>query len=193
MKSAFSLVEMLVVVAIIAILGAIVLPGFTSVAAGSNLTRAERAVADQMALARQEAAGRHREVQVRFLWRSDSPEGYRGIQLWVPTPRDVTRYVPYSRTVWLPDGTLLSSSTALSPLLAAATIPETTTNLPGLGSTKFTGFRFRPGGATDLPFHSSSNFVTVVRESDASATAPPANFAVIQLDPVNGRVRTFRP
>ncbi len=59
--------------------------------------------------------------------------------------------------------------------------------------TRYCGFRFRPGGGTDLGFDTTSNFVTVVRDRDASKTDVPDNYAVIQVDQVNGRVRTYRP
>jgi uncharacterized protein (TIGR02596 family) len=192
MKSrGFTLVELLVVVAIIAVLSVLALPAVTSVANGTALTRAGQVVADQMAVARQEATGKNRDVQVRFVWKDGSPGGWRGVQLWAPSVNDVTDYRPVGRISWLPDGTLISA--AMSPLIANPTIPETNGIFPGRGDTKYCGFRFRSGGGTDLNFNSTSNFVTVVRDFDAAAATVPANYSVIQVDPVNGRIRTYRP
>lgn len=190
---AFTLVELLVVVAIVAVLSVLALPAVTSVTNGTALTRAEHLVADQLAQARQEATGKNREVQVRFVWKDGAPAGYRGVQLWAPSAKDVTDYRPVSRIAWLPDGTLISSVAQMSPLVGSPTIPETNAEFPGRGSTRYCGFRFRSGGGTDLSFNSSSNFVTVVQDKDAAVTTAPKNYAVIQVDPVNGRIRTYRP
>jgi uncharacterized protein (TIGR02596 family) len=190
---AFTLVELLVVVALIAVLSVLVFPAVTSVAKGTALTRASQVVADQFALARQEATGKNRDVQVRFVWKDGQPEGWRGIQLWAASLNDVTDYRPVARIAWLPDGTLISDVPTMSPLIEGPTIPETNAVFPGRGPTKYCGFRFRAGGGTDLNFNTSSNFVTVVHDHDASVTSAPANYAVVQVDPVNGRVRTYRP
>lgn len=190
---AFSLVELLVVVAIIAALSVLALPAITSVAKGTSLTRAEQLVADQFALARQEATGKNREVQVRLIWKDGNPAGYRGVQLWAPSVSDVTDYRSISRIAWLPEGILISAVPQMSPLIGSPTIPETNAVFPGRGLTKYCGFRFRAGGGTDLNFNSTSNFVTIVQDKDASVSTAPANYAVVQVDPVNGRTRTYRP
>ncbi len=192
-KRAFTLVELLIVAALIALLTVVALPAITSAAGGSKLTRAGQMVADQFALARQEATGKNREVQVRFVWLDEAPAGYKGVQLWAPLAKDVTDYRPIDRIAWLPEGTMISSEVKWSPLIASPMIPPTTGVFPGRGSLKYCGFRFRPGGSTDLSFDSSANFVTVVQIKDASSTTVPANYMTVQVDPVNGRTRTYRP
>lgn len=194
MKSrAFSLVELLVVVALMAVLAVLAVPTMTNIANGTALTRASQTVADQFALARQEATGKNREVQVRFVWKDGPPAGWRGLQLWAASTEDVTDYRPVSRIAWLPEGTIISDTASLSPLIKSPSIPETNGVFPGRGTTKYCGFRFRAGGGTDLNFNTSSNFVTVVQNHDAAVSTAPANYAVVQVDPVNGRIRTYRP
>jgi uncharacterized protein (TIGR02596 family) len=190
---AFSLIELLVVIFLIALLTTLAVPTITSVAGGTSVTRAGQLVADQFALARQDATGKNREVQVRFVWKDEVPAGYKGVQLWAPSAQDVMDYRPISRIAWMPEGTMISSDAALSPLINHPTIPETNEVFPGRGPTKYCGFRFRSSGSTDLNFNSSSNFVTVLQNKDAPASGVPANYAVVQVDPVNGRVRTYRP
>ncbi|CAN5496575.1 hypothetical protein BH09VER1_BH09VER1_42920 [soil metagenome] len=189
----FTLLELLVVMAIIALLTVLTLPAISNISKGTSMTRAGQVVADQFVLARQEATGKNRDIQVRFVWKDDAPSGYKGIQLWAASAYDVTDYRPITRITWIPDGMLMSSQPVLSPLLASPTIVETNGVFPGRGNTKYCGFRFRSGGGTDLNFNSASNFITIVNEKDAAAGTAPANYAVIQVDPVNGRSHTYRP
>jgi hypothetical protein len=57
--------------------------------------------------------------------------------------------------------------------------------------------RFQPSGGTPLKAAttgSDSWFVSLVSENDHPlANKPAANFVTIQIDPVNGRVKVFRP
>ena len=63
---AFSLVELLVVIAVIAIVAGYAVPAVTTMLKGSQLTQGSQMVVDQIALARQTALSRNRSVEVRF-------------------------------------------------------------------------------------------------------------------------------
>ena len=63
---AFSLVELLVVVAVIAIVAGFAVPAVTTMLKGSQLTQGSQMVVDQISLARQTALSRNRSVEVRF-------------------------------------------------------------------------------------------------------------------------------
>jgi len=192
-RRGFTLLEIMAVMAVIAIVIAMSVPTLKKAALGTALTRAGQLLSDQFQLARQEATGRNRDVQVRLIWIDSQTPGYRAVQLWASSLTNASTYEPISKMVMLPPETLISSNAQLSPLLANATIPETTGNIPGRGETKYCGYRFRAGGQTDLPFNATNTFVTVIQNQDVLAAATPKNFFVVQVDPVNGRTRTFRP
>lgn len=194
MAGGFSLVELLVVVAVIGVLAVVTIPAFQSIAFGSSLARGGQMVADQFALARQMAVSRNGQVQVRVIWLTNKPPGYQAIQLWGQgsTPKD---FIPISQLVVLPEGISIAESPALSPLInddALVSLDDKAV-FGGRGELEYMGFRFKAGGRTDLPYNALNAFVTVVATRDAQKTSLPDNYCIVQVDPVSGRVNTYRP
>jgi len=191
---AFSLVELLVVIAIMALLATLTVPAFQSITLGSSLARGGQIVADQLALARQMAVSRNSQVQVRLIWLKNNPPGYQAIQLWGQgaTPAE---HVPLSQLVPLPEGISLAATASLSPLLNDSSLVTISGRAAfgGRGLLDYRGFRFKAGGRTDLPYNASNAFLTVVATRDADKTSLPENYSLVQVDPVSGRVKTFRP
>ena len=183
---AFSLVEMLVVMGIMVLLAAVAIPAFTGSMKATALTRGGQLVADQFSLARQEAVSRGCDTQVRLLWLSADAKGCGGLQLWSPDPANLSVLRPSGLVTLLPTGIVISENGALSPLVTKAPFPRTT------GSTTYCAFRFRPGGGTDLGYDSTDNYLSIIAASDADKTTPP-NYSAVQVDPVNGRIRIYRP
>jgi len=146
-------------------------------------------IADQFALARQEATGRNHDVQVRIIWLAD---GCRALQLWVPSVSDITRFVPLASMKTLPDGIVIATSEEMSPLITHAPIAQTQGEF-SRSTLSYCGFRFRAGGGTDLGFHSTNNFLSVVYAKDGAVSRPPSNYGAVQVDSLTGRVNTFRP
>ncbi len=71
---AFSLVELLVVTAVIVVLMAVAVPALNSVLAGSGVSRAGQMISDAFVLARQEAVSKNRDVYVRFFKFTDGAD-----------------------------------------------------------------------------------------------------------------------
>lgn len=189
---ALSVVELLVVMVVLIVLLSLAAPAVLSPLRGSNLNRAGQIVGDQIALARQEALTRNREVQVRFYhWPSGLNAGWRGVQVWrVEMENGDLTEVPVSRLQKLPDGIAISDQSSLSPLLDA---DNTIGGQATIGNEKvhYVGFRFRPGGGTDSSVTATNNFLTLHAIEDKSS--PPANFYTLQVDPLTGKVSVFRP
>jgi uncharacterized protein (TIGR02596 family) len=189
---AFTLLELLAVLTIIIILMAVTGPAVLSSMGGSNINRAGQLIGDKIALARQEALTRNREVQVRFFhWTAGQQTGWRAIQVWrVETTDSQSTLVPVSRLERLPDGIVISELGSLSPLLSADPQVAGTTNISG-SAVSYAGFRFLPnGGATDS-ISSTNNFVTV--QSATESGPQPKNFYTLQVHPLTGKISVFRP
>lgn len=191
-RRAFSLLEILAVVAILGILMALVAPAIISSLSASNLNKAGQTIGDQIALARQEALTRNREIQIRFYYISDGQEaGWRAIQIWrVEASGDKFTDIAVSRLQQLPEGVVISEDPSLSPLLKADQSVRGESNLPG-GVASYSGFRFLPGGGTGDTLTTANNFVTV--QSSQETRNPPKNFYTVQVHPLTGKISVFRP
>jgi len=186
----FSLIELLTVIAILAILATLIVPAVTSISRGSNLNRGGQIVSDQLALARQEAVSKNRDVEVRFYeFTTGLSPGWRGMQLWrvEQTPTGPVTNAS-SRVSVMPEGIVMASNN-LSPLIMASPLSGSAT-LPAYGATPYRAFRFRANGALETGV-GINNYVTLVNATDTGN--PPANYYTIQINPLTGKASVFRP
>ncbi len=135
---AFSLIELLVVVAIIAIIGTFAVPAVGNLLKGTALTQAANSITDTVAGARQHALTRNRSVEVRFFrfWNTEIPgeptagtttdldskpagldytAPYRAFQAFEIADGGIPN--PIGKLNFLPNTVILSQSSALSSLL----------------------------------------------------------------------------
>ena len=209
---AFSLLELLAVIFIIGIVAVFVTPAASTILKGSQLTQSEQIVTDQFKLARQQAVTKNRSMQVRLIRYGDpempgekktdkSTGNYRAIQVFeilesgAAVPLDKPQLLP--QAILMSPGTLstlLSNTNMLPPKDANATIDPP---LPrGVNfEYQYVSFRFLPDGSTDLSSTSGTVWhLTLHNINDKPAgTAPPPNFFTLQVDPVSGTVRIYRP
>lgn len=192
-RAAFSLVELLVVIVILGILLALSAPALVSPLRGSKVNQAGQTIGDQMALARQEALTRNREMQVRFYRIGTGQDaGWRAVQIWriETTPSGDITEIPVSRMQRLPDGIVIADDPALSPLLKADPLVSGTAKVAGEEVT-YSGFRFLPTGGTDSAVSATNNFLTVQLIDEKNS--PPNNFYTLQVHPLTGKVNVYRP
>ena len=186
---AFSLVELLVVVGIIAMLAALATPAFNQIQSAEALSRAGQILGDQIILARQEAMTKNRKVEVRLV---EVPETggekyYRGVQLWlhdemgIPS-KPVTKFTTFPGRVAI--------DPAYSPLLANLT---GTTNFSGTTMMKYQGFVVRSSGALEGAVNTDKNYLTVRGLTDMSKPVTSANYYAVRVNPVTGRLSIHRP
>lgn len=172
-RSAFSLVELLIVVAIIGIIAGFGVPAVTGVLRGSSLTTATSQLTDTLSLARQHAISKNRIVEVRF-YRFGDPEQpgedktkpstgfFRAFQYFELTETGTIN--PVGKFQRIPDTIVMNSGAKLSTLLGESTErlilrtdPRFNVNLNpelprGVGQNyDYVYFRFNPDGSTDLP------------------------------------------
>ncbi|HEY8967070.1 MAG TPA: Verru_Chthon cassette protein D [Candidatus Methylacidiphilales bacterium] len=208
---AFSLIELLVVVAVMGCLAALAAGAFASISRSAGLNAGGNLLLDQLNLARQTAIAKNCQVEFRIyqLPPADAPADagpsiYRAFQSFAISS-DGTRTNAVSRVGYLPRGIQIARKESLSSLLQPKDPPfasEGTAagvrvgNYPPASYT-YVAFHFRPDGGTDLGtgvaqawYLSLAGEKDLAREGEESL---PANFVTVQLDPKTGRVRSFRP
>lgn len=195
-KCGFTILELLVVIAVISILTALMVPAIHSIGGSRNLENAGQLVVDQWNLARQEAITRNRLIEFRLYKYQDSQEpgsesAIRALQLFEVDAEKGTNAI--SRPIFLPSGTLISGVAALTSLVS---LPETLASATDVSISRATsGYAWRkiqisPDGRPLLP-SGSPHFLTVLSSNEKSPT--PKNYVMISISPANGRPETFRP
>ncbi len=198
----FTLVELLVVVAVITILAFLTAPALMGVLGGSNLTTGSNLLASQLDLCRQSAITRNCKVEFRFYQlpasgASGAPTAYRAFQgLSLDNGGAQTNAI--TKVTFLPGQVVMSANATSSTLLTTGNPPYsvagTTAGSP-LGpyppsSYNYVAFHFNADGSTDLnPNLNSFWVVSLANATDPvanAATGLPANFITLQVEALTG-------
>ncbi len=182
----FSLVELLVAIAIIGLLAAITVPALTSVMQSSDLTRGGQLVSDQVNLGRQTASAQNTVIELRLI-KIPGRKGYAATQLW--RADDSGQMSPSRRIVNLPQSVTIADNT-LSP--AVAGLPAGTMMLNG-SSVDYRALQIRPTGEITPVVEMKDLVLTIVPEIFAGNTSLPANYFLVQINPVTGTPLVYRP
>ncbi|SDU06005.1 Verru_Chthon cassette protein D [Verrucomicrobium sp. GAS474] len=204
-RRAFSLIELLLALAIISVLISLPMIAVHSSARSVGLTAAGEMVADQFNQARQTAVARNRPVEVRIykLPAYDAGRGeieprvFRALQAFVI---DDSGDVPIAPPCYFSAPVVCSSQEEESGLLRLKE-KDPPTGAPKLGNLglhyRYISFQFRPNGyaATsddEETLTIANSFVTLVLGGDRTLSGG-GDYAMIHLDPITGRTRIYRP
>lgn len=188
-RAGFSIVELLVVVAVLGVLMVLTLPAVSSLMQSSDLTRAGQMLADQINLARQMASAQSTVAEVRLI-ELPGRTGYTGIQIWkADSSGDLKAARPLAR---LPQAVAISGNTAHSAAigsLGAGTMPGggAAANAP------YVALQIRPSGFVTPVIGMSSLFFTVMPEARIAESDLPPNYFLLQINPLTGAPLVYRP
>ncbi len=182
----FSLVELLVGIAIIGLLASITVPALNSVLQSSDLTRGGQLVADQVNLGRQTASSQNTAVELRLI-KIPGRKGYAAVQLWKPD--DKGQMIPARRMITLPQSVTIAD-TVLSPTITkfvSGSMPLNGANAD------YRAIQIRPTGEITPVLAMKDLVLCIVPEILAGNTAMPANYFLVQINPVTGIPLIYRP
>lgn len=195
-KRAFTLVELLVVMTIMAIIAALVIPAFNGVGVARQVSSGADLIVAQFDLARQRALAENMRIELRF-WNLPNETGsgssWRAVQLF-----RVDNGQALGKAEKLPAAVVMLESPKFSSLLDTANPNGGAGDIGGLKQRTYKAVRISPDGSVPLdPAGSGTSnawTVTVVPASSAPAgTRPAPNFATVQVDPTTGRTQLYRP
>lgn len=190
--AAFSLLELLTVLAILVVVMAFVLPSIKGSGNARALTAAGSAVEGELNIARETALVKRRPVEVRFYKTTVSgSSAYRAMQTFIQN--DTGIFKELNKVVTLPSHIIIDENSTYSSLLDPDTCTTgTALKVQSLGSNITYGyFRFLPNGQTSLTSGTPPFFT--LHEENVTNPETAGNFYTIQVDPVNGKLKNYRP
>lgn len=210
----FTILELLVVMALITILAALTLPSISSVTMGSSLSVGGDKLQGFLQSARQSALAQNHQVEVRFYQYPDlsqpgesiassSTWHFHGFQMFQIS--DSGSATPLGKLQKLPQGIVIDANPTLSSLLTNTktfTPPlDPQVSLPNIGTSyNCSAFRFRANGSTGLSISPPSppgvwclTLHSLLVPGSDNLSSLPTNYITLQIDPISGAVVMFRP
>lgn len=202
----FSLVEILVVLAVIGLITAATAPTLFATMKANRLSAAGEDIVNKISLAQQMAVSRNREIELRFYHYQDpedatSKDHYRAVIVAQPVADQsglggAQAAEILSELTRLRSGIVVVNDEILSPIFSESgmTDSEDRERVISSGNASFRSIRFFPDGSNDLTLVTNRAYLTLADERDfEKAGSLPKNFYAVQIDHYTSRTAAYRP
>lgn len=192
---AFSLIELLVVVAITGLLGSLALIAFNNSVRATTLSSTAQTATEAIDLARATAAARNLPVEVRFYQIPDANGGevaFRALQIFL-WDRDAP--TPMIKPIIFPQSIALSKDPSRSSFLTLVGDDSHSGSASFLQHTNanYVSFRFRGDGMTDLDAARQWHFTLLSVQDQPGGGAETKNYATVSVHALSGQTSIFQP
>lgn len=195
----FTLLELVVVIAIAVLIFAMATPYTLSAIQAASLTAAGDSLVQKISLAQQRAVTENHPVGVDlYFYVKDGMKACHAMQLISYDPATGETKTLEPPAFWSEGRAVLLDGT-LSPMFTSTQSPSDagevkTQPFTDLEAT-YKRILFYPNGTTNLHVPLRNAYVTLVsiRNFQEDLTTPPPNYYTVQVDPVTGRTRSYRP
>ena len=186
-ERAFSLIELLAVVAVMMVVMLLIVPGFNSISDANKINEAGYLIMDQIDAARQQAAVSGSTVEVRFLKKGGDTH-YTGMQLFASGTKAV------GKVVALPQGVAILANNTFSPWLDTMTHGTMPASNTGWDRAVYRSYKVRSSGVIEpVPSTPNELYVTAGYDRTATSSGTLSNYATVQVSPYTGRPFLYRP
>jgi uncharacterized protein (TIGR02596 family) len=202
-RHAFTLIEMITVITIVAALMVIATPYLVGTIQANRLTSAGESLMFRIARLQQIVATTGKSAELRFYkFEHEGVMGYHAYQLYAHSEA-TGELTALENPVYLKGDNIGFVEGTLSPLLDPAAHGTTTGAWPRPAedepfksmAAEYVRVAFYPDGSTSLTVPLRTSYLTLAGDNDITegASAAPSNYYTIQLDPVTGRAKSYRP
>ena len=201
-RHSFTLVELLVVLAIIALLSALALPAIRSALESDGLSAGAQEVADQVSLARQLSSSRNVTVEMRVFKMYGTNGSYTGgnylngyTAIQSGTYTSTGTWQATTRLLRLPQNIAIAENANVSAAFSSFSAPFTNALAGESYNALYYPFEFRPSGIV-TPVATMTNYCLTVlptRYAQQTTITGIKNYAVVQINPTTGTPLIFRP